>query len=397
MNTPLQDIRILDFTRLLPGPFCTLLLADLGASVIKIESLPGGDYARYLPPTFGDMGGAFAALNRNKKSLAVNLKDPAGIDIIKRLLPACDILVESYRPGVMERFGLGYESLKAIKPELIYCALTGYGQEGAYHRKAGHDLNYLALSGLLSQIGHRKGPPVVPGLQIADITGAYHGVMGILAALIERGRTGMGKFVDVSLTEASASFLVMALGQYATDGKPPRRGIGELNGEIPAYGIYETRDGRYMALGALEPKFWGAFLKAAGREDLMMEGWESGERATKVKQQVEEIFKSRSQKEWIALLAEHDTCCEPVLAPEEAVNHVAHQARQTFSDLPFPGDGPAKTPRANLFKDSAVAPIMAPVLGAHTHDLLRKAGYSEDEISIFISQGAIVCGKENAL
>ena len=281
----------------MPGPFCTLLLADLGASVIKIESLPGGDYARYLPPTFGDMGGAFAALNRNKKSLAVNLKDPAGIDIIKRLLPACDILVESYRPGVMERFGLGYESLKAIKPELIYCALTGYGQEGAYHRKAGHDLNYLALSGLLSQIGHRKGPPVVPGLQIADITGAYHGVMGILAALIERGRTGMGKFVDVSLTEASASFLVMALGQYATDGKPPRRGIGELNGEIPAYGIYETRDGRYMALGALEPRFWGAFLKAAGREDLMMEGWESGERATKVKQQVDLSVRI---PEWVA-------------------------------------------------------------------------------------------------
>ena len=275
----LSDIRVLDLSRLLPGGFCSLLLADFGAEVLKVEDTGMGDYIRWSPPYHegaddSAKSALFLALNRGKRSIRLNLKEEAGREVLLRLVREYDVLLESFRPGVMERLGVGYETLREQNPRLVYCAITGYGQDGPYTARSGHDMNYLGLNGLLGLRGDPDGPPVQPAGQIADLGGgALMAAFGIMAALRERERSGEGQLVDVSMFDGSLSWLAMVAAQYLADGAVPRRGELALAGGLVCYRPYACRDG-WVTLGALEPKFWQEWCRGVGREDLVEKQFE---------------------------------------------------------------------------------------------------------------------------
>ena len=282
MSAPLSDIRVLDLTRLLPGGFCSLLLADFGAEVVKVEDTGGGDYVRWAPPYYGDeehqelgtRSAYYLALNRGKRSIRIDLKSEAGRDAFLRLARDCDLVLESFRPGVMDRLGVGYERLREVNPALVYCAITGYGQTGPNTQRAGHDTNYLALNGMLGLTGTADGPPVQSAGQIADIGGgALMAAFGVMAALHERRSSGEGQLVDVSMTDGSLGWMAMIAGRYFCDEVVPTRGEFELAGRIVCYLPYEAADG-WVSCGALEPKFWQAFCRGVDREDLIEKQFE---------------------------------------------------------------------------------------------------------------------------
>jgi crotonobetainyl-CoA:carnitine CoA-transferase CaiB-like acyl-CoA transferase len=378
----LAGVRVLDFSRLLPGPFCSLLLADLGADVVKLEEPGAGDYARWYPPMAGDVGGAFAALNRDKRSVAVNLKNSRGVAVAHRLAERADVLVESFRPGVMDRLGLGFDALAARNPRLVYCAISGYGQEGPYRDRAGHDIDYAALAGVVALTGARGGVPVQPGIQVGDFSGALYGAIAILAALYERERSGRGRFLDVSMTEGALSFLTMLFGKVAAGFERATRGEDELAGGFPCYGVYATSDGKAMALGALEPKFWQAFCEAVERPDLAGQGHLAGSAGDAARAEVAAVFRTRTRDEWISFLAGRDVCCEPVLEPAEVPDHPLHRARGSF--LEVSGLSLLKTPGAATGAHRA-----APRLGEHTREVLSEAGCAPEEIESLIADGVL--------
>jgi crotonobetainyl-CoA:carnitine CoA-transferase CaiB-like acyl-CoA transferase len=302
--TALDDVLILDLTRLLPGAFCSLLLADLGADVIKVEQPGIGDPTRLLPE-------AFVALNRNKRSVALDLKDDRDREAFLRLVQRADVVLESFRPGVADRLGVGDEALRAVNPRIVHCALSGWGQDGPLAGRAGHDLGYLARAGVLALNGEADGPPVPPAGQIADLSGSFLGAIGVLAALHERGRSGEGQSVDVSLAHGAMAWLELLL---ATEERP-RRGRVRLGGALACYAVYPCADG-WVALAALEPKFWEAFCRGAGREDLLPHAFAAP--GTPERAAVAAVLAERTRAEWDAFGAEHDCCLEPVLEPEEA-------------------------------------------------------------------------------
>ncbi|HYP48503.1 MAG TPA: CoA transferase, partial [Thermoleophilaceae bacterium] len=273
MSGALDGVRVLDLSRLLPGGFCSLLLADFGAEVLKVEDTGMGDYLRWAAPYYegaddSAKSALFLSLNRGKRSIRLNLKDEQGREVLLRLVREYDVLLESFRPGVMERLGVGYERLREENPGLVYCAISGYGQTGPYTARSGHDMNYLGLGGLLGLTGEVDGPPVQAAGQIADLGGgALMGAFGILAALRERERSGEGQLVDVSMFDGSLSWLAMVAARYLCEGEPPRRGGLELAGSLLCYRPYACSDG-WVTLGALEPKFWQAWCRGVGREDL---------------------------------------------------------------------------------------------------------------------------------
>ncbi|HEX7065458.1 MAG TPA: CoA transferase, partial [Bacillales bacterium] len=271
MALPLESIRILDLTRLLPGPYCTMLLADFGAEVIKVETPKTGDYARWIEPQLNDGNSAqFHSLNRNKKSMVLNLKSEEGKAVFLQLAQTADVVIESFRPGVMERIGIGYPTLKEINPEIVFCSLTGYGQNGPYAKSPGHDINYLSYSGLLDLQGEQGGRPVVPAAQIADLGGgALPAAVGIMLALFDREKSGQGQFVDIAMLDGVISWLQTILPDYLATEVPLKRGELALSGGKACYEVYETKDGRYLAVGALEEKFWREFCEAIGCEDFI--------------------------------------------------------------------------------------------------------------------------------
>lgn len=381
---PLQGRRVVDFSRLLPGPFCSLLLADLGAEVIKIEEPGSGDYARWYAPMVGEYSGAFAALNRDKRSVAIQLKLAEGQAVAMRLCSRADIVLESFRPGVMDRLGLGYEAVRAQNAKVVYCAITGYGQTGPYRDRAGHDINYAALSGALALNGRRGETPEVLGVQLGDYGGgALYGALGIVAALMDADRTGTGRLLDISMTDGARTFLTMLLGKVAAGADHATRGEDELAGGLPCYGVYPTRDGRAMALGALEPKFWQGFCEAVERPDLLGCGHLLGALGDEARQQLTELFRSRTQAEWVALFARHDVCCEPVLEPTELHDHPLHVARHAFANV-----GGIALP-CTPFSPEAGPHHSAPTVGAHTAEVLRSLGYSAADILGLRAQGAV--------
>lgn len=390
---PLEGLRVLDLTRLLPGPFATLLLADLGARVIKIEAPRTGDYARWMPPLGGRMSAIFAALNRDKESVALDLKRPEGRAAFEALAAGADIVVDSFRPGVMARLGLGYEHLSALNPRLIGCAITGYGQTGPLAHKAGHDLNYVALAGLGGVTGV-DGQPVTPGLQMADIAGgALYGVIGILAALHARHRTGHGRFVDASMTDGVAGLGMMLHARQYLDGESVGPGFDLLAGDRPCYRIYRCKSGGALAVGALEPKFWMGLCAAIGRPDLASDGLATGRRKIRPQAELEALFASRTRDEWVALLAEHDVCVEPVLSLEEARDSAHARHRGLFGTHRHPVEGveffhqypnPGLLPGLEPPKD----PRPAPGLGQHTRAVLIEAGLDADAVAGLLASGA---------
>lgn len=394
MPRPLDDLIVLDLTRLLPGPFATLQLADLGARVIKIESPRGGDYARWSPPLGGNMSAIFAALNRDKESVALDLKTPAGKAALEQLARRADILVESFRPGVMARLGLDAEHLSSINPRLIYCAISGYGQSGPLAHRAGHDLNYVALAGLANVTG-AEGTPVTPGVQSADIAGgALYGVVGILAALIERGRTGRGRIVDASMTDGVAGLGLMLHARQHLEGGPVGPGEDVLAGDRPAYRIWACKEG-HLAVGALEPKFWIKLCSALGCPEFAHDGLATGRHKAPVEARLAEIFATRTRDEWVEHLAAYDVCVEPVLTVEEARQTPHAKARGLYGTYQHPTQGAEffyQYPNPQLLPGSAPPhpPRPAPELGQHTRAVLEAFGVDAETVDALLASGAAV-------
>jgi alpha-methylacyl-CoA racemase len=393
MSQPLNGIRVLDLSRLLPGAYASQMLADFGADVIKVEEPGSGDYGRYMPPHGpGGMSLYFLAINRNKRSITLNLKTPQGREIFLRMVGGADVVLESFRPGVLERLGLGYEQLKETNPGIIYCAISGYGQDGPYRLRAGHDLNYAGYAGLLHYNRGPHGEPAMPATQLGDLAGgSYMAVIGILTALMGRTQTGEGRMIDVSMTEGVRSLLPLVSTTYFNTGKAPQPGRSSLDGGLPCYNIYETRDGKHVTLAALEPKFWHTFCTRIGHLELlpfhMPVG--PGEREEAM-DMLRAIFKTKTRDEWVAELAEVDACVGPVYSLDEAMNDPHAQARgvsvssgqgeQAFRTLP-------SFPRISDVENEQRYP--PPGLGEHTGELLHEAGYSDAEIEQFKAEGAI--------
>ncbi|MFL5842575.1 MAG: CaiB/BaiF CoA transferase family protein [Thermoleophilaceae bacterium] len=394
-DLPLTGIRVLDLTRLLPGGFCTLLLADFGAEVLKVEDTGMGDYVRWAPPYYegaeeSAKSALYLSLNRGKRSIRLNLKDERGREALVRLVREYDVLVESFRPGVLDRLGVGYERLAEEHPGLVYCAISGYGQDGPYRDRSGHDMNYLGLIGLLGLTGERGGPPVQPAGQIADLGGGgLMAAFGILAALRERDRSGLGQVVDVSMADGALSWLAMVAGRYFAEGIAPQRGDLELAGRVICYRPYACRDG-WVTLGALEPKFWQAWCRGVGRDDLIEKQFEAP--GSDAHAEVERIFLERTRDGWQAFASEHDCCLEPVLGLDEALDSELVRAREMVVSIDQPGVAEPVRQLGVPVKMSRTpgAPQgPGPVLGADTHDVLREAGYSDDEIRELEEHGAV--------
>jgi len=336
-ESPLSGIRILDLTRLLPGAFCTMLLAAMGAEVVKIEEPSGGDYMRWTPPLVDGQSALFTALNRNKRSVALNLKDARGRDLMLQLVEKADVLVEGNRPGVMERLGLGWPVLHARNERLVMCSITGYGQDGPFASRAGHDINYVATAGVLGLNGSRNGPPVPLAVQVADIGGGgLQPAVAILGALVGVMRGGKGKWIDASMTDGAASWLSLVFAAHGA-GEEVARGDQRLAGRYPCYRVYRCGDGRYYSVGALEPKFWAALCSALERPDLVDEQLSEDPAAH---ESVEQIFLTRTRDEWQAVLGPLDACCEPVLDIDEVASHPQIAARRVLEKLEEGPDAP---------------------------------------------------------
>jgi crotonobetainyl-CoA:carnitine CoA-transferase CaiB-like acyl-CoA transferase len=381
---PLSGLKVLDLSRLLPGPYATLVLADLGATVDKVEEPEGGDYIRQMPPQRDEESALFYGLNRNKRSLALNLKSPEGREAFTRLVRGYDVLVESFRPGVMDKLGLGWEVLRELNPRLIYCAISGYGQTGPDRLKAGHDLNYVARAGVLAYGGAAGGAPAFPGVQLGDIGGgSLFALVGILAALHERERTGRGRFVDVSMTDGALAFLHMHLAArlaMGEAGQPLRRGREPLNGGYACYGLYRTRDDRYLAVGALEPKFFGGLCQALGRPDLFAEGYDTGEAGERVKQELARIFAEQPLSWWVERLRGTDFCVEPVLEGDEVLADPQLRARGLFLEAEDPQRGRKVIHLLTPLRLGETPLRPPPALGQHSRKILSEAGFSHEEM-----------------
>ena len=382
-SAPLAGIRVLDLSRLLPGPMCTLHLADLGADVIKIEDTGQGDYARTLDAgkhaATGAMSSVYRLINRNKRSLAIDLKAPAGRDAFLRVAAQAAVILESFRPGVTDRLGIGYDAVAAVNQRIVYCSISGFGQTGPYRDRPGHDVNYLGYAGVLDQTGIAGGPPALSNVQIADLLGgAMNAATGILAALFDAARTGIGRYIDIAMTEGSLINNIYALHALETHSATPKRGKALLTGGMPGYSVYATKDGRYLAVGALEQKFWAALCEALSRPDLVAGRFAQGSEGESVRRELAATFATRTQAEWIARLENVDCCVTPVLTLDEALEDPQVRARGmvvTATD----GSRQYATPLRMTRHDFTIA-RPAPKQGEQSRDVLRQAGFSDGEI-----------------
>lgn len=393
MTLPLEGIKILDLSRYLPGPFCTQILADFGAEVIKVEDPRGGDLGRSLTPLIDGESARFYTVNRNKKSITLDLKQAAGQDIFKKLAVQADVVIDQFRPGVMKKMGLDYEKLKEINPGIIYCAISGYGQTGPLREAAGHDLNYLNLSGVTGLTGTYQGMPAMSGVQIADIAGGtLYAVIAILLALTSREKTGLGQLCDIAMMDGSISLLAYTLGEWAGWGKLPERGNDVLTGGYACYNIYKTKDDRYVSLGAVEDKFWAEFCVKINRSDYIREQWNTSLQAD-IQADVRAVMLTRTSDEWVEFFAQSDICFTPVLTLEEMCNHPQVAARGMIiklTDLKGSGrDIPLTGVAVKLSGTPGEAKLIFPALGEHTDEVLAQAGYSEKERKILAQQGIV--------
>ncbi len=375
---PLQGIRVVDLSRLLPGPYLTQLLADLGAEVIKVETPLAGDYARMAPPETG-LAGLFPAVNAGKKSLAVNYRKPQGREILHRLVAEADVFVEGFRPGAVRRWGLDYATLREINPRLVYVSLSGYGQTGPYRDRAGHDLNYQAIGGSLGLNGAPDGPPIPPSIPLADLGGATFAAIAVLAAIIGRERTGEGMYLDMALADAVVAWMApLAGGPFFSEGIRPQRGKMPLAGGLPCFNVYETADGRYVSLAPVEPHLWSNFCRAVERPEWQQRQWDA-----KLIPEVAALFRERPLTDWLALAQTTEMALEPVLGYEETLQHpqIRHrglvledeEGRPVGIASPFP-----------FLPSRERAP--APALGEHTAEILRRLGYSPQQIEELLNR-----------
>lgn len=387
---PLQSLRILDFTTLLPGPFGTLLLADMGAEVLRVEAPHRYDTIRSAPPTDGYSSAAHSYLNRNKRSIGLNLKCPSAIELVKELVREFDIVVEGFRPGVMARLGIAYEDLKAANPSVIVCSISGYGQTGPLRDRAGHDNNYLALSGLASYTGSEAGGPVAAGVQIADIAGgSLHAALGILAAVVHRDRTGEGQAIDVSMTDAAFTLNTLNGAGFLVGREVPTLDGNALAGGS-YYGYYETSDGRWMSVGSIEPHFLEALCDALDLDVAALPVFGQGAEAElELREMLRQKIGTLSFDECRALFADIDACVEPVLDIGEAAAQPLLEEREMIVDVPTP-DGGQQQQMGAAIKFSATKPEyrhIGKAVGADTQAVLRDLGKSDEEIARLADEG----------
>lgn len=391
IDGPLAGLKVLDLTRLLPGPVATMHLADLGAEVIKIEDTGAGDYARSMGEgaTADSDSIFFRLVNRNKQSLRLDLKQAAGVEVFMRLARDADIIVESFRPGVVDKLGIGYEAVNAINPRIVYAAITGYGQTGPWADKAGHDLNYIATSGVLDQIGTAGGAPAIPNLQVGDLLGgALTPLLGILAAVIGAKSSGQGSHVDVAMTDAVLAHNIFPMVTTQAHGKPAARGTDLLDGGVPCYAVYRTADLRYLAVGALEPKFWQEFCRVIRRTDLASSGLATGAKGEHVRGELTTLIGSQTLAHWAEVFAGTDCCVTPVLTLDEALSHQQLAAREMAVEI---GGVKQFAPPVKLsaWPWQATHCSPAPKVGADGTALLRAAGYDDSQIEALRSQQVI--------
>lgn len=374
---PLTSIRVLDLSRLLPGPYCSMLLADFGAEVIKIEEPGIGDYARENLPKLDKDSAFFHSLNRNKKSVCLNLKSAEGKENFLRLVKDADVVIESFRPGVMKRLGLDYETLREVNPGIIYCAITGYGQDGPYANFPGHDVNYTSYAGLLNLMGERNGKPQIPAAQIADIGGgALPAAVGILLALFGREKTGKGQIVDISMLDGVISWLPTLLPGFLATNEHPKRGELVLSGKLACYEVYQTKDEKWLSVGALELKFWNEFCKAIGREDFISKLDAPMEVQDQMKIEIQNIISRKSLDEWMGIFSEVDSCVAPVLSFDEMIENPQVKAREMIKNVNHSELGSIKQVGIPIKLSETPGEIrdLAPKLGEHTKEILEEIG-----------------------
>jgi crotonobetainyl-CoA:carnitine CoA-transferase CaiB-like acyl-CoA transferase len=383
-DVPLTGVRVLDLTRLLPGPFCTMLMADMGADVIKVEEPGTGDYMRWTPPLVDGQSALFNAVNRNKRSLTLNLKSEDGRDLLMRLVEHADVLVEGNRPGVMDRLGLGWDTIHKRNPNLVMCSITGYGQDGPFAMRAGHDLNYMATAGGLGLNGSRGGPPIPLAVQVADVgAGGLQPAVAILGALVGVARGGEGRLLDASMTDGAVTWLALELAAIGA-GEVAARGDRRLTGRYACYRVYACKGGGFYSVGALEPKFWAALCQAVGKPELVALQFAEGTEGARLHQEMEAVFASKTRSEWQHALDGLEVCCEPVLELNEVVSHPQVVARRLIER---DGDRievrPAIPMRADWRRRDA------PGLGEHTAEILAEVGVDSNRLDALRKEGAI--------
>ena len=391
MTQALEGIRVLDLAPLLPGSLCTQMLADLGAEVIKIEGPNGGDSLRSAPPLIGTTGSFFHIANRNKKGIRLDLKQQRGRDVFIRMTGKSDVVIENFRPGAMRQMGLGYDDLKKVNDRLVYCSLTGFGQDSPYSQSPAHDINFLGLSGILDLIGDRGGNPAVPGVQIAGAGGSLHAAIGILAALLRREKTGTGQHIDVALLDGLTPFLGLVMSQYLTDHRLPRRGETLVGGGYAFYNVYETKDGKYITLGNVEKKYWITLCTLIGRPDLVEQQFAPSPRQDEIIEELRALFRQKTRREWVDLLDSKDTCFAPVNSLEEALQDPHIRGRGLWFKATHPVDGeiPQQAFPIKFSEDQPGWKSPPPLLGEHTLEVLREMEFSEEEIRSLKAQGII--------
>ncbi len=382
----LEGVRVLDLTRYIPGPYCTMLLGDLGAEVVKVEEPPGGDPTRAAPPAVGQDSALHAALNRNKRSVAVDIRNAEGAGIVRRLAAHADVLIEAFRPGALAGRGLGAEVLCQENPRLVYCSLTGYGGAGPLARRAGHDLDYIALGGLLGTTRDALGRPVLPTAQLADMTGGLLATIAILAALQARAHTGRGQVVDVSMLEGVLALMTIPATRLLAGGTL----ASELTGTHACYNVFRCRDGRYLAVGALEPKFWESLCRALGLPEKIARQWERGEERQETLDTLAQKFASQDRDDWVRELAAADACVEPVLDLGEALEQPQAQARGAVVEL-HAGKVAFRTLASPLRLSATPIRVRhdVPAFGQHTDAVLTEVGYGREEIAHLRAGGVI--------
>ena len=392
MPAALEGITVLDFTRLLPGPFCTQLLCNLGAEVIKIEDPKLGDYMRSVPPIVHDVSYPFLMVNRGKRSLSVDLKTPAGQEIVHKLARGSDVVVEQFRPGVMARLRVAYDDLAMMNPRLVYCSFSGYGQTGPYKDLPGHDINFQALAGILGvTTGREDKAPAIPGVPIADLASGFNAALAILAALRVRDRTGRGEFIDVSIYDTAVALMVLGLARFLATGEEPVAGETLLTGSFPFYSLYETKDGRWLSVATVEPKFWSRMCELIAAPDLAEKQFKDGAERFQVAQALADKFRGRTLAEWEAMLAKENLPITGVKRVSEVVRDPHVKARGLLPVVDVSGlwklqviAHPAK--HATLETRN---PTRVPAKGQDTEEILRSLGYTARQIQTLAKKGVV--------
>ena len=387
---PLDGLRVLDLSRLMPGPLCTMILGDLGADVTKVEQPGTGDYARSAPPFVGDTGAIFLMLNRNKRSITLNLKNGEAQEVVHKLAERSDVFVESFQPGVAERLGVGYPAISQMNQRIVYCSISGYGQTGPYRDLVGHDLTYTAYSGAIGATGLEEGPPVIPALQVADIQGGIYAAVGILASLYRREKTGKGEFIDISLMDAAVASMILPF-SFHFAGLPTERGTLPLSGAVPFYNVYETADRKFISIAPLEEKFWVELCRLLGLERYQDQQYAIGAQTLQIRANLAKLFRQKRRDEWLKILNEREIPCAPVKDIAEVPDDPHVRSRNMIFQMETEDFGRLNqlaTP-IRMSQQPLIARSPPPRLGEHTIEILRGLGYSANDLKRLEAAGAI--------